>query len=261
MLYCIARGEPRGGDIHRDGEAAVQKRVIDGVPVNEILHVLDIGANIGDWTVAFLDQLEIQPTRQVRLHAFEPVKATRAKLEANFVRYSAAFDLRVHDYAVSDSNGTISMHIIDDGAGRNSIYASEIASAYTIEIEAVTLSDIFERAGIAHAHLVKIDAEGHDLAIMHGAASLLRDGRIDVLQFEYNHSWVYARSFLKDVFDLIEPTSYKAARICHGYIEVFDAWHPELERFFNANYVLVRDTALDWFDHRHGTFDKSNTYA
>jgi ribonucleotide reductase alpha subunit len=38
-------------------------------------------------------------------------------------------------------------------------------------------------------------------------------------------------------------------------------WHPEIERFFAANYALVHDRALGWFDVHRGIFDKANTYA
>ncbi len=54
---------------------------------------------------------------------------------------------------------------------------------------------------------------------------------------------------------------YRVARVRRDHIEVFDEWHPELERFFEGNYVVVHEPALAWFDARHGTFDAANTYA
>ena len=41
----------------------------------------------------------------------------------------------------------------------------------------------------------------------------------------------------------------------------FERWHPELERFFQANYALISERALGWFATRHGTFDGANTFA
>jgi hypothetical protein len=54
---------------------------------------------------------------------------------------------------------------------------------------------------------------------------------------------------------------YCVARILPNSIEVLPAWHPELERFFEANYLLVHDRAICWFDARMGVFDVSNTYG
>jgi hypothetical protein len=39
---------------------------------------------------------------------------------------------------------------------------------------------------------------------------------------------------------------------------VLDHWHPELERYFEANYLIVNARALEWFDARRGWFNESN---
>ena len=131
----------------------------------------------------------------------------------------------------------------------------------TIEVERTTLTDFCRQRGIGHVNLVKSDTEGHDLSVLRGARELLAAGRVDLLQFEYNHTWVFSRAFLKDVFELVEGLPYRVARIRPNSIEILDGWHPELDRFFHANYLLVREPALAWFDVRYGTFDDSNTYA
>ena len=93
------------------------------------------------------------------------------------------------------------------------------------------------------------------------AKRLLQNSQIDVAQFEYNQLWIYSRSYLKDVFDLIDGLPYRLGRVCPGHVELFDSWHFELERFFEGNYVLIREPVLEWFEIRYGCFDNSNTYA
>jgi hypothetical protein len=97
--------------------------------------------------------------------------------------------------------------------------------------------------------------------VLRGAYELLREERIDVLQFEYNHRWIYSRAFLKDVFALVADLPYEVARITPDALETLPGWHFELERFFEANYLLVRRPALDWFACRRGGFDASNIYG
>ena len=90
---------------------------------------------------------------------------------------------------------------------------------------------------------------------------MLADKRIGLFQFEYNHCWISTRSFLRDVFDLVDGLPYHVCKVVPGGIDAYESWHQELETFFEVNYLLVRDDLLDVFDVRRGTFDASNTYA
>ena len=93
--------------------------------------------------------------------------------------------------------------------------------------------------------MIKIDTEGNDLRVIQGAVDLLRNGKVGVVQFEYNHRWIYSRSYLKDVFDLVRDTPYRIAKVCSTSLEVYVEWHPELERFFETNYALVHERLTD----------------
>ena len=262
-LYSRARGEPGNGDIATGGEAYVQRCVIAGSAADNSLRVIDIGANLGEWTLSFLKGV-VDAGRaggDIQIHLFEPVPGTRDLLQANLAAQTADRTAKVHGSAVSDVSGHAFMQIVGDTSGRNSLIANELTASGVIEVETVTLADVFSIFGIERSQLVKVDAEGHDPAIIRGARALLAAGRIDVLQFEYNHTWVFSRSFLKDIFDIAEGLPYSIARIRPHSVEVFGAWHPELDRFFHCNYLLIREPALAWFDVVPGRFDVSNTYA
>ena len=60
-----------------------------------------------------------------------------------------------------------------------------------------------------------------------------------MFQFEYNHRWINAKCFLKDVFDFIDDKNYFLGKITRNTIEIYQNWHPEMERFFEANYILI----------------------
>ncbi len=110
-------------------------------------------------------------------------------------------------------------------------------------------------------HLLKSDTEGHDMEVITGALPLLKEGRIAVHQFEYNHRWIFSKHFLKDVFDAAEGLPYHIGKICPNDIEVYDKWYPEHERFFEANYVLLRRDAVSWFNTTECRLDINNTLA
>ncbi len=70
---------------------------------------------------------------------------------------------------------------------------------------------------------------------------MLRAGAIDLVQFEYNWRWIEARSFLRDVFQLVLPLGYSLGKVTGRGIECYEAWHPEFETFKEGNYLLFRE--------------------
>ncbi len=130
-----------------------------------------------------------------------------------------------------------------------------------MSINLTTATDFCEENGIDHVHLLKCDTEGHDMDVIRGSLPLLIDERVSVLQFEYNHCWVYSRNFLRDVFVAIQPLPYKVAKLQTDHLLVFDNWHPELDKFFEGNYALVHSDAVAWFPHYYAGFDKRNTLS
>jgi hypothetical protein len=107
-------------------------------------------------------------------------------------------------------------------------------------VPALRLDDYLAEERIDQVLFAKSDTEGHDLSVLRGAVETLRHGRVDVWQFEYNHRWIDGGSFLKDVFDFIADKPYQVGKLYGNGIEIYDKWHPELDRFFESNYVLVR---------------------
>jgi FkbM family methyltransferase len=88
------------------------------------LHVVDIGANQGDWTRQFIAQLPADrrlPDR-VRIDLFEPVPATRKRLAAVLTDIDSVGLCKVHDLALSDVAGHFEMAIMSETGGTNSLH-------------------------------------------------------------------------------------------------------------------------------------------
>ena len=264
-LYMRARGEERFGDIARNGEAYLQKCLISGAPPDTSLVVMDIGANQGEWTESFLNALppERLNPKCVTLHAFEPVPSTAEMFRSRIGKRQGHEIVQLHQLAMSDEPGQAEIGVFAAGAGTNSLHhaADERTPERIIQIDLDTLDTFCKAQGIDHIHLAKCDTEGHDAKVLKGAQRLLQEERIDVLQFEYNHRWVYGRAYLKDAFDLGEDLPYDVVRLDETGLTLFKTWHPEMDRFFQSNYALVHRRAQGWFDVKHGLFDKANTYA
>lgn len=261
-LYRFARGEVRN-DHSTNGETYVQACVIRGAPAGA-LTVFDVGANLGEWTRLLLGQLPEVRVAETRVLAFEPVPTTFEELDARVAGFDNSKVVTTYPLAFSNVGGKAEMLVVGKTGGTNTMhFDDQLASDAVgrVSVKKVTLDVFCKVHSVDHIHLVKCDAEGHDAHVLMGARGLLKTERIDVVQFEYNQRWINARCYLKDVFELIEGLPYRIARVRPDRIEVFDQWHFELERFFEANYLLVREPALAWFDVNNGSFDQSNTYA
>lgn len=248
-LYCWARGDG-ANDPRRNGEYWLVDHVIQNAPTGGVL--LDVGANVGDWTGRALETIGSRRD-QFRIHAFEPCAGTIETLRG---RFASEESVEAHAIAVSSSNGDALFFSGGDGLGTNSLDPSSGSSRERVPL--TTLDNFVSRVGIERVLMLKIDVEGFDLGVMRGASTLLARGNVDVLQFEYNWRWLRTRTNLLDVFELIKDYPYRFGKLLGDHIEFYDAWHFELDRYFENNYVLVRKgCALEAYGRSFG-FNSSN---
>lgn len=225
----------------RNGEHALQRWVLAAAPPDWPCTVFDVGANVGEWSLALLrTSAGLGRPEPPRIHAFEPTSATFETLRG---RLPAGVE--ANQLALSDDAGQRRMFIVAPGCGRNSLQPVEDAAVTATEEVAADTVDGYVRAnGIERIDLLKIDTEGHDCAVLLGARDCLAERRIGLAQFEYNHRWVYARRFLKDVFDLVGPYGYRIGKLTPRGVECYPGWDADLETFVESNYVLGTEAAL-----------------
>lgn len=261
-LYQKARGDV-ANDMASNGEMLVQNCVVNAWKNGDLsgqrLVVFDVGANVGDWSSALVSQLSDLTMRETAdLYIFEPAPST-----FNFLKNrlgSQNPDLHYEQVALSSENGESVIYVSAPNAGTNSLHAgSPDGDQQQIAIVKVTAADFCKTHNIQKVHLLKCDTEGHDMEVIRGALPLLADGKISILQFEYNHRWIYARNFLRDAFMAVEKLPYQLAMLQPDHLLIFTEWHPELERFFEGNYALVHVDALDWFPTKRVSWDQYNT--
>lgn len=141
--------------------------------------VFDVGANVGQ-TIARLRPLFPRAV----MHAFEPVSATYAQL----VRTAAKDGLvQCHEVALGDRVGEASIHL-HGSSEQNSLVpelrATEGAGGSVGRVALTTVDDFCVTHRIDGIGLLKIDVEGFELPVLHGAAGLLARGRIEFIVAE-----------------------------------------------------------------------------
>ncbi len=249
-LYCSARLE-YANDPETNGEYWLLGRVLSACEnSNPIL--IDVGANKGEWTnqaVTILHQHGIDGY----IWAFEPTRSTFDYLQK---RVSNLRNVNVQRAALAKRTGEAKFFVIAPLAGTNSLY--KIAGSTPEVVKTLSLDDFLMQQQIGHVDFLKSDVEGFDMDVLLGAEMALQNGTIDVWQFEYSYRWLFSRHYLKDVFDYIADKPYKLGKLYGNGIEFYSVWHPELERFFETNFVLVKHEAKFERFGRDAAFDVSN---
>jgi FkbM family methyltransferase len=202
------------------------------------LTVFDVGASVGDYS-GFLKQL----CPQAQIWAFEPHPETfkRLSVEAaanGFVAVQAGLGDRtgggrLYDYASGSGSPHASLY-------REVIEGIHHSDAIAVEVNITTVDDLLSSGSPATLNLLKVDAEGHELAILKGASKSIAEGKIDVIQFEFNEMNVVSRTFLHDFYEALPRYSF--------YRMVVDGLAPlgkyrarTHELFFSHNIVAIRD--------------------
>jgi len=140
-------------------------------------HVLDIGANHGNWTRAALNYF---PEAEYLL--IEPQDHLKVCVQDLI---DSGYKIRWINAGVADKSGTLRFYISDRDDSSTFLPREEqaqtrVASETMVEVK--TLDSIVSAYNLPAPDMVKIDAEGLDLKVLQGASSLI--GKTDVFLLE-----------------------------------------------------------------------------
>jgi FkbM family methyltransferase len=174
---------------------------------------LDIGADVGEFTVAML-----ATSRSVI--AFEPRPAQAHDLASMFD--AVGVPVRVEAVALSDKPGVTTMRVVESEPGRSTIDTDNVLSdvdggaVQSIDVPVKRLDDL----NLDGVGLIKVDVEGHELAVLLGATdTLARNQPVLVVEAEERHH----RNAVTEITDLLAGLGYA------GYFELDDTQRPIAE--------------------------------
>jgi FkbM family methyltransferase len=162
--------------------------------------IFDVGAHHGEYS-----RLLAKRFPGAHIHAFEPNPSSRISFDAP----GPAVQLHPIGLGAKQEVLTLFDRAEDAGSSHASLYSSVIselhhAQSETVEVTITTIDQVCLDLGLEAIDFLKIDVEGHELAVFAGAKRLLDAGAIHLVQFEFNEMNVVSRTFLRD-FKLLLP--------------------------------------------------------
>jgi FkbM family methyltransferase len=232
VQHKVLRGLGFGNaDPATNGELRAAKGVLAGV-VGRNAVVVDVGANRGDYTA----RLAEDGVETFDVYCFEPSPKAFADLAE---RFAARSRVHVHNVGLSDRNATGVLHADALGSTCSSLYDRAVFRASEEEqVHLRRLDEVCGELGITSIDLLKVDAEGHDIAVLRGAGAMLGDGRVHAIQFEHGGAAPDARVFLRDFFDLLSET-HRIHRILPDGLWPLDRYTEDKEIGLYANYMAL----------------------
>lgn len=237
-LSSAARLDCRN-EIQSNGESYVHSRLAELHQSDNNPVILDIGANQGEWTRALIGQYKLTNRRAPRIHAFEPVIDSYLLLANNLQQYVESGIVVLVNAGASDERRQSEISITGYAAGTNALQPDPtLPDLPKQRVNLWSIDTYCKENNIDHLSYAKIDVEGHDLYVLKGANHMMKRQAIDCLQFEYNHRWIWSRTFLRDAFIIAEAHGYVIGKLTPIGVELYERWHPELEKYVEGNYLM-----------------------
>jgi FkbM family methyltransferase len=178
--------------------------------------VLDVGANVGAYTLLFARWAGPNG----RVVAFEPAPDAAAGLRRHAALNGLTATIDVQQSAVAGSVGT-ARFACSEASGANAI-VDGAPGLNTIEVATVTL-DAFCAGRRIHPDVIKIDVEGAELDVLKGARQMLASGTAQVFLELHPAAWKARGIGEQEIRDELAAQRLRLEPLAPD----IDAWHTE----------------------------------
>jgi len=195
------------GHYHERYEADLVQRLLQGDDV-----FWDVGANVGYFTLVAATALN----HRGQIVAFEPGKNAYARLISN-VALNPYRNIQAFPVAVTDREGEAVLHLLGDIADSSaSLYPAAQAQAGQEVCRTVSLDHVLDSEGLRPPDLIKLDAEGAELAVLQGATRLIQESPPLFLMEMEEKTLAAAGASKAAVAQFLTGCGYRAAHLSKG---------------------------------------------
>jgi len=209
LINLVAR--PLGFELFMAGQTMEDNTWVDQVRLagTEASTIFDVGGNLGQSVKQYR-----QLFPRAKIHTFEPFIESYTELKKVCDRCGHA---NAHHTAITDQSGVSRLNVnvlsgtnslleFSPKAGETDIH-STMATLTSTEVATTTLDLFCEKHGINSIDILKMDVQGSELKVLHGAASLLERQAIRLIYAEVMFDEMYVGQA-----DFCEIRSYLASK-------------------------------------------------
>jgi FkbM family methyltransferase len=192
--------------------------------------LFDVGANRGFYSA---EARRVYPA--LKIVAFEPARKTFSILENN----TKDLDITCVNLGLGEHLSQLQLHYDFEGSGLASLSKRDL-SHFNIDFDLnelvnITTLDIWlSQNKITEKIILKMDVEGHELNVLKGAESALRD-QVKLIQFEFGGANISSKVFFEDIWSILEP-NFEIYRLTAKGLLPISKYSEDLEFFVNTTY-------------------------
>jgi len=234
LLHFALRA--RGYNNFRNYDESGESFFIDKIlaPTNPKL-CLDIGANIGGYTIELLEKTN------TRVISFEPLPAAFQEL-TNATKHLAE-RVVLENKGVGSKEDTLTIHYNPKALSHASFFeeikkVGYISNEEKIEVPVTTLDGYCEAKQITEIDLVKIDTEGFESEVFEGALNTFVKIKPKFIQIEFNWHQLFRNTSLNYFAEKL--ANYDVYQLVHSNWVKRDAKDPLSNIYHFSNFIFVR---------------------
>lgn len=214
-------------DFDTNGEATV----IERLGTKQFQTVLDVGANVGEWTHIAADAFP-----DAKIHSFEIASPTSALLAERFIGNKRVV---INPFGLSDRECVVDVVYYPTNSGLTGIveFPHDLPKEI-IQGNVRVGDDYIKKNGIDYIDFLKTDTEGADHLVLKGFEKTFKRGGIGMVQFEYGFANSVCHFLLRDFYEFFSAHGYVVGKIYPSYVD-FRNYKPEHEDFIGPNYLAV----------------------
>ena len=205
--------------------------------------IFDVGANVGNWTRLAARGCSAED----QIFAFEPSSETFLKLKASV---SNVPTVRILNFGLSDSSKKKDLLFSFENPEKSGVEHIALRTLnkkivdYRSEEQMFVQGDEFcSENEIPEINFLKVDVEGHDLKVLEGFTKMFLEGKIGVVQFEYNRLNIFSGALLMKFYEFLQ-TEVSSDGYCIGRIYpnsvCFKDFDIQDENFIDGNFIAVK---------------------
>lgn len=213
-------------------EADWAHRLLGSAP----LLAVDIGANVGHYTAELRRR-----AADVEIHVFEPSAVNVERLRTRFAADAAVV---IVPAALSNSAGEATLFANVPGSPLGSLTRRNLEHVgIALEVEESVATMRFDdywrdRLRKRPVDIVKLDVEGHELAVLEGFGEAIE--HVQVVQFEFGGCNIDTRTYFRDFWHFFRARSFDLYRITPMGFEYLPEYRETDECFSLTNFIAVK---------------------